>query len=269
MKGAHGAVKDAGCYQAYAGGAGVTDVLELGVGRGADLFRLFKRARFMRCFVGVDVDPHALKEAKRRWKLAAATNDAKHAAPVVAAFVKSDLDSLYSANRLCDDYSHQFQLVSAQFCVHYFLDTLPEIVGSVLAPNGHFVCTLLDGKAVRASLQGRREQGFAREWRMDGVLQTSLRLVDKDGGAVEVARDATHVAVFVDTIGQEIVERLVDLEALITRMGGEGVVCVDRRAFTSFPSDFYLESDPMYTFSALYSLLAFQRRAVENAPWDD
>ena len=263
MKGFHGSVKDA-VYKRYSSCDGVTQLLELGIGRGADLFRINTHAKHMLFFKGVDIDAQGLREARRRWNLAARSSDQN----VEAVFSKVDLSNAQAANRLKLDHFHQFHLVSAHFCVHYFLDLVPRLVAGLLTDDGHFVCSIMHGGKVRECLRDAVSSSpFKREWRINGVVQTSLQLCDDHGAEVRDAECATHVAVFVDTIGRELLETLVDVDAFIRAMGDEGLECMDNRPFTSFPSDFFLDSDPMFSFSELYSVLVFRKRKTKK-PWE-
>ena len=169
------------------------------------------------------------------------------------------MSSEYGAARFADVHDHKYELVSAHFSAHYFLDNLPSVLlPELVADGGVFVCTLFDGETVRKML--RDTPGGKREWTIDGELQTSVRFADDSERAVQV---------YVDTIGQEIEEPLCDLDSFCRRMEDNGFKLLERRSFESFPSPEFSADHPMRSFSNLYTCLAFEKeRRLGLMPWD-
>ena len=234
-------VKDA-MYASYlAGDAPSVSVMELGAGRGGDWPRLLKHGGDrLRRVTFVDIDPHGLEEAERRWNTSYG-QCLKHRP--ATDFVELDLSSEYGAAKFADVHDHKYELVSAHFSAHYFLDNLPSVLlPELVADGGVFVCTLFDGRAVREML-GNTPDG-KREWTINGELQTSVRFADDSEQAVQV---------YVDTIGQEIEEPLCDLDSFCRRMEDNGFKLLERRSFESFPSPEFSADHPMRSFSNLYT----------------
>ena len=180
---------------------------------------------------------------------------------LVTEFIELNLSSSYSAEQFADKHDHTYQLVSAHFSAHYFLDNLTEpLLPALVADGGVFVCTLFDGDAVRELL--RAAPGGKREWRIDGELQTSLRFAGAEGD------DESAVKVYVDTIGQEIEEPLCDLSDFCRRMEASGFKLLERRSFSSFPSPEFPADHPMRSFSNLYTCLAFEKEKSAPMPWE-
>jgi SAM-dependent methyltransferase len=251
-------VKGLGCYKA-AGGTEVQRLLELGIGRGADLPRITEHFPNLVELVGLDKSKPALQEANKRWlqanRCSARGDDAPQGA-VDARFEVLDLTSAFGCEMFSRRHEDTFDMVACNFAVHYFHDSVPSFAASVLRTDGVFVCTLFDGAAVRALLLEQKPE-HAREWVMGGDVQTRLELL----------RDEQHVAVFVDTIGHSIVEPLVDVDEFVDRMRDEDMVLENRRSFSEFDGgEAFPPTHPMRSFSNLYVLLSFRKTKV--SPWD-
>ena len=122
------------------------DVLDLACGRGGDLGK-FLHAR-VASYVGVDVSPACVQEARRR----AATL-------VMAATARITVCDLAHERIPCDDRSRA--VVSCQFALHYLAGDRDHIrsmlreVARVMRPRGFFLVTILDHTRVRAILLGQ------------------------------------------------------------------------------------------------------------------
>ena len=239
-------------------------VLELGVGRGADMARIASfGCQTLQMLVCVDVDNNGLKKAQQRWQALAATC-AKRPTSVFRQLDLCDADATarfageYAANGGTD---RRFDLVSAHFSAHYFMNALPAWLPDVVRPNGVFVCTLFDGEVVKRLLDVAADGTV--QWVVDGVLQASLRLVDSVDSTVGrtgfCGRMGT-VAVWIDTIGVEQVESLWHIDDVVATMAASGLQCVERRPFAEFRHHAFHAKDPMRTFSDLNVALVFRRR---------
>jgi SAM-dependent methyltransferase len=253
MKNFHNVVVKDHAYRTYLTKQ-TTHVLELGVGRGGDQGRLVKYGcNCVEKIVCVDVDPDGLREAEKRWQRA---SRAFHKPPDTT-FVERDLTSAYITEKFADEHWHEFDFVSAQFSVHYFMEQLYEWLPNVVKEGGVFVCTLFDGAAVRALLEG--EPDGKKEWTIDGQKQAEL-VLDADEGTVSM---------WMDTIGKHQVEPLHDIDFVVDTMKGRGFECVERRPFATFPWGGFPATDPMRSFSNLYVLLAFRRKKDTTTTFDD
>jgi hypothetical protein len=239
-------VKGLHCYKKY--GEMAKQVLELGIGRGADVRRIVEHCPNLIKLVGVDKSKTALAEAQKRWFQTRCTAD--------SAFERVDLTSPFGCEMFMRKHETQFDLVLCHFAVHYFSDTVTVLVDEVLKTGGTFVCTVFDGKAVREMLRAEPDQ--KKEWAIDGELQTSLQL----------HRDEQHVDVFIDSIGRTITEPLVDVEAFVQDMKGCNLVLEERRGFASFDGGAEFSTDHvMRDFSNYYCLLAFSKSSIRDN-WD-
>jgi SAM-dependent methyltransferase len=202
MKDYHNRVVKDALYAAYM--PSCTSLCELGVGRGADVRRILAHATHARLgdVVAVDVDRAALAECQRRWEALPNTN---HLRASFCAADLADADACHTHARL---YSHEFDLVVANFSMHYFHAHLPQLLASVLRAGGVFVATVFDRARVDAMVPGA---GDVREFVMEGKKQAHVRRVGPG-----------RVAVWMDSIGVEHEEDLVDMPAFVGRMRDVG-----------------------------------------------
>lgn len=264
MRGFHSTVKSA-LYADML--AGARAMLELGCGRGADVGRVVRFGRSLDRVVVTDIDERGLLEYERRWRTL--VPEARDRGAKLTVAPHGDCNDAAFRQALQTRYPKYFDCVSAQFCVHYFHENAPALVSAVMADGGRFACTLFDGTQVLAALQ---KNGGRLSWRDNesGAVHASIELTDARGhplSSVESTRAVagTHVAVFVDSIGNRIVEPLVDIDDFVQRMKTVGMECTRRESFAAFPSDFFLaEAEPLFELSALYCALMFEKVAVSS-----
>jgi hypothetical protein len=264
MRGFHSSVK-AVLYADMLVGA--RRMLELGCGRGADVGRVVRFGRSLERLVVADIDPSGLVEYERRWRLLVQPD--RGAKLTVAPH--GDCNDATYRQTMEAQYRNSFDCVSAQFCVHYFHKNAPALVSAVLAGGGRFACTLFDGAQVLEALQ---QNGGRLAWqdKASGTVNASIELTDARGQPLACAESegkqtaaGAHVAVFVDSIGNRIVEPLVDIDDFVCRMKSVGLECTRRDSFATFPSDFFLASaEPLFQFSAFNCALLFEK--VVNEP---
>ena len=242
-------------------------VLELAVGRGADVRRICDLAPCAQYVMGVDIDNTALAEASRRWSAYQQHNHRQSrraaSAATEAAFRQVDLcDARQVAT--CFQHCKPFQCVMCHFAVHYFAESVGSVLQRVLAPaGGVFVATLFNAAQVSA-LVPRTNMKY--EWRVHNATQAYIRRVSP-----------THVAVWVDSIGQEHVEQLVNVNRLLQSLPFPHDVVEYMTPFTAFAacsqqrqtqlqtqlhqkSPAYGPQNPMWSFTALYGVLVVRRR---------
>ncbi|PNH00655.1 mRNA cap guanine-N7 methyltransferase [Tetrabaena socialis] len=144
--------------------------------------------------------------------------------------------------------SQGFDLASCMFAVHYFFDSMQRLrafamnVANQLRAGGHFFGTCLDGDRVARALAGVAT-GMSVEGRKDGRLLWNITKlfddvqtadpskkkkkkgkddVQSEGGGAD-PRIGRRIRVFVETIGHEIDEYLVDMPLLIEVMAEKGL----------------------------------------------
>ncbi|KAJ3347137.1 mRNA cap guanine-N7 methyltransferase [Allomyces javanicus] len=128
-------------------------VLELGCGRGGDLYK-WDKLGIPVDLVGIDVHARFIDEAKSR----IAATPLKY---VKAHFVQCDL------TQDVPKVSGKFDVVSCQFAIHHFFDSkvtvarLVEFVSSVLKVGGRFIVTTLDASRVLQALCDKTAKGIS------------------------------------------------------------------------------------------------------------
>jgi SAM-dependent methyltransferase len=242
MKTFHNTVVKDALYAKYL--ANARTLLELGVGRGADVGRIASHGRLLAHVTAVDVDADALRECETRWA------KGKHAVALRTLHLNlADKDATARA------FPSKFDCVVCHFAVHYFADNAAAVLRATVDPGGYAIVTLFQKAFVDALVP---HIGQVVEWQMGGVVQTRIRRTRAD-----------FVGVFVDTIGAEHEERLVDLGELCRALP-EFRVIEQGRAFTAFAPPAhkaYGPDHPMWSFTALYCVLVLQRRDdTDRAP---
>lgn len=121
-----------------------------------------------------------------------------------------------------------FDMVSCQFAVHYFFGSPATLrafaanVASHLRPGGYFVGTCMDANRVNGAFDGKRcIQGVKAGkviWRIQRLYDTFDVTADCRGNT------GVRIRVYVQTIGQELEEFLVDYRLLKLAMGEVGLV---------------------------------------------
>jgi ubiquinone/menaquinone biosynthesis C-methylase UbiE len=242
MKTFHNTVVKDALYAKYL--ANARTLLELGVGRGADVGRIAAHGRLLAHVTAVDVDADALRECETRWA------KARHAAALRT--LRLDLADKGATVRA---FPSKFDCVVCHFALHYFADNAAAVIRATVEPGGYAIVTLFQKAFVDALVP---HIGQVVEWQMGGVVQTRIRRTRAD-----------FVGVFVDTIGAEHEERLVDLGELCRALP-EFRAIEQGRAFTAFAPPAhraYGPDHPMWSFTALYCVLVLQRRDdTDRAP---
>ena len=246
----------------------IRDVCELGIGRGADLKRLLDHAsRDLYSITGLDVDQSALNECQKRWTTISKTFQKQRKDQRISLDLKKvDLSDLAEVDEVCR-YS-KFDLVVANFCIHYFRNQLIAVLQKLLLPNRHCFMTFFDRNRVHHLVP---EIGQEVSFDVDGSPQAKIRRISE-----------TKIGVWFSTIGKEHEEELVDRSQLIQDMQNAQFDLVFDRFFDDewwyqrqreieceqnqqdhkddceekFSFD---KSHPLWAFSRLNCALAFQR----------
>ena len=256
-------------------------LLELGIGRGADIMRIRCEGGALQYIMGVDSDAGAVEECRRRWDAAAAkalsaevsragvscagaTNAggagarARHSACKGRAEDRCTDCELHlhvldlsdaDASSMLFTKSGYFDTVMCQFALHYFADKIGPVLRATVAEGGYFVATLFNKSFVDALVP---LVGQVAEWVVRGVVQTRIRRVSD-----------CEVGVFIDTIGKEHREALVDLDNIAHELSADFEVVEFARPFTTYidaSCTWYGPQHPMWTFTALYCVFILRRR---------
>ena len=265
MKGFHNVcVKDA-LYSRYLHGS--YTLLELGIGRGADVRRIRKHGENLEYVLGVDLDMTALTECQRRWSQAVEEKNGGYTARGGGKkrgrrghhdqedrcrcdkidVLELDLNDVDAAMQ-CFQGKERFDVVMCQFMLHYCWRNLSSTLLETVAYGGYFVATFFDWKMVDALVP---RDGQIMEWAIQGRVQTRIRRISGD-----------KIGVYVDTIGKEHVEELVNADKFLQSLPAEFESVEFCRPFTSFGSpstDWYGPDNPMWSFTALYTVLVLRR----------
>jgi hypothetical protein len=109
-----------------------------------------------------------------------------------------------------------FDVVSCQFCIHYFfeneqtLDNFVYNVGTYLKKGGYFIGTCIDGHAIKDKLRGKATNENIQGVLDDRVIWNIKKLYTND----DKIKLGEQIEVFMESIGKEIKEFLVDFNVL-------------------------------------------------------
>lgn len=139
------------------------------------------------------------------------------------------IDSQYIATLSTDDdkfigeklLAHDpFDIVSCQFAIHYFFETEKTLdnflwnVDTFLKPGGYFIGTCLDGKSVVEFLKNTK-YGESVNGRENDRLLWSIKKLYRDG---EHDGFGQQIKIFMESIGIELTEYLVNMSVLIEKL---------------------------------------------------
>ena len=234
------------------------NLLELSAGRGGDFYRfLFKQPKFI-LFTNYAKD--ALQEAQRRFHLI--KKDSKEELNETSIiFQEYDLreDVTKDMKPLID--SKQFDVVSCQFAIHYFMESenvflnFFKNVDSYIKKHGVFMFTCFDGLKIRRLLDtiAKNEK---MEFKIKGEITMSLtRIYDKRNKKPF----GNKISVFSQTIGEH-EEYLVDLEYIIKYFEKKHYKLIENVSFGDLVNKFNGKlSETEIKFTSLYNKLVLQK----------
>lgn len=181
--------------------------------------------------------------------------------PITDAYVSTlrSEDDQYVGRRLL---AHgPFDLVSCQFAIHYFFESATKFeaflsnVDRFLAPGGYFMGTCLDGDRVRKRLADSE----AAEGRQgDRLLWHIRRSPSTDASSVF----GKKVSVYMESIGIETPEYLVDMSTLVESLARYNIVPVRIASFESVYNE--AVSTPVEGANAYYLESAKRMSAIEK-----
>ncbi len=117
-----------------------------------------------------------------------------------------------------------FELVSCQFAVHYFFETRDTLrnfaqnLATFLQPGGYFVGTCLDAFKVDEALRDVRTGAFVQGVKNGAVVWQIMRLYEKLSQDNPIDNVGLKIRVFMESIGQAMVEYLVDINLLVATL---------------------------------------------------
>jgi SAM-dependent methyltransferase len=122
-----------------------------------------------------------------------------------------------------------FDMVSCQFAVHYFFETLETLdnfaanVANFLKPGGFFVGTCLDGSSVHDAVRQLSVGSTIEGVHDDVTIWQIVRLYESYNEKDPEQNIGLKIRVYMETIGQSLIEYLVDFRLLVRALARHGV----------------------------------------------
>jgi hypothetical protein len=122
-----------------------------------------------------------------------------------------------------------FELVSCQFAVHYFFESRETLgnfaknLAMFLQPGGFFVGTCLDAFKVDEALRNVPVGSFVQGAKDGAVLWQIMRLYENLSADDPSLNVGLKIRVFMESIGQAMVEYLVDMNLLVATLAEVGI----------------------------------------------
>jgi mRNA (guanine-N7-)-methyltransferase len=148
-------------------------------------------------------------------------------------YVKSleDKDDIYIGEKILK--YGKFDLVSCQFAIHYFfesdkiLDNYVKNVDRFLKDGGYFMGTCMDGMRVKKLLANTPKESAITGKQDDRFLWNITKLYDSE----DAPTCGEQIKVYMESIGIDIPEYLVNTSLLIDKFKKYGIVPVEIRSF--------------------------------------
>lgn len=234
-------------------------ILEIGGGRGGDIFKLITTKPEE--ILLTDIDQLALDEAQRRIDNALSNNKFKWQHPYLKKIRLQQVDATQYDKALLTTSKKKFNIVLCQFAIHYFFknkdtfDNFYKLINRSLIKNGYLVVTLFDGLKVANLMKSES----IKQWHLQNELVLSI---EKKWN--EINTFGTILDVFVHSIGKH-PEYLVNILDFINLMNKHYLV-IDQINFEEL-YDPWVESNPMNKlsenikeFSFLYTAIVFKKK---------
>ena len=183
------------------------NVLEIGAGRGGDIYKLKKRgANYV---LMVDIDQPGLNEAKERNKKLKSETKIN----TMLGNARTDLTKEIS-NKMKNNNIESFNVVSIQFAIHYFFETAKifqlffKNIDKYLKKGGYVLVTTLDGESVKKLLEKKNEHKFGSIFEIQKKYDSKKLSKDKKfGHKIDVIGETfgkqSEYLVFFETITQK------------------------------------------------------------------
>jgi hypothetical protein len=182
--------------------------------------------------------------------------DDKYIAKILWGLVKPQQIKEPILHKYYDYVKGGFDVVSCQFCIHYFfeneqtLDNLVYNISTYLKKGGYFIGTCLDGHLIKQKLQniamGESIQGV----KDDRVIWNIKKLYKKD----DKIKLGEQIEVYMESIGKEIKEFLVDFNLLKHKLSLQGVEVLNEQDCKKFGIEKSIDSFK-YTYNKVVSSL--------------
>jgi hypothetical protein len=137
-----------------------------------------------------------------------------------------------------------FDVVSTQFCIHYFFETEQTLdnfvynVGTYLKTGGYFIGTCLDGHAIKNKLRSVKTGESIQGVLDDRVIWNIKKLYKKD----DTIKIGEQIEVYMESIGKEIKEFLVDFNLLKQKLAAYNIEMLRPDDCHAFGMDKSIES---------------------------
>ena len=128
----------------------------------------------------------------------------------------------------------KFDLVSCMFAIHYFfeneqkLDAFIKNVNNNLRPGGHFIGTCLDGLLVKKALKDVKTSASITGKLDDRILWNIQKLYDNETENIGFGEE---IQIYMESIGREANEYLVNMKLLIDKLAAYDIVPVKIQSF--------------------------------------
>jgi SAM-dependent methyltransferase len=137
-----------------------------------------------------------------------------------------------------------FDVVSTQFCIHYFFETEQTLdnfvynVGTYLKKGGYFIGTCLDGHAIKEKLKNVKTDESVQGVLDERVIWNIKKLYKKD----DKIKIGEQIEVYMESIGKEIKEFLVDFNLLKQKLAAYNIEMLRPEDCQAFGIDKSIES---------------------------
>jgi mRNA (guanine-N7-)-methyltransferase len=208
-------------------------LLDLGVGRGGDIFKIDRCN--VKYLLGVDVEQVYLDEAISRY------NNSKLPSIRTYDFIKinDNEPNLQEYIKNCTSVK-QFNIISCQFAFHYYLQSEEKFknvcrdISNLLQPGGYFIGSVLDGKQVHEILKSSKDKCFKNKCI---VIQGNYDIDDIKGYGDEISFYMGGTLYFGESSVSK--EYLVNIDILKKELENHGLELVSWRSF----KDYYKRAD--------------------------
>lgn len=256
MRKFHNAIKR-NLYNKYT--SNIDNLLEIASGKSGDISKAIDNK--VKNIYGYDINEQSILEGKRR--VSELKNKTKGFFPNVTMQVK-DL-----SNEIIEEKDFKFDVVSAQFCFHYFFEstqtfeTVMKSIENNLKDGGYFIGTLFDGESIETLLKSNRNQlelsDIEGEVRFKIVPKTRINSNSTFGN---------KISVFIkDTVLDEAMdEYLVYFNTFVDIMKTRGFTLVETQMFEELYKDYFKLDDISKQVSFLNRTFVFKRTKTKFKP---
>lgn len=228
-------------------------VLEVAAGRLGDLHKLISND--VKNVVGFDKDIAAIQEAKLRLE----TTNLKNTNIYLGVFDGNEpwIENIKNIIEL--EQVPEFNIVSIQFAIHFFLANQESLTGlinnvnSVIKSGGYFIATGLDGELVKELLDSNKiAKGQTLNLKKDN---TTIIAIQRDSKLDQLSNLGQCISVYLDSIGSFHQEYIINFKYIINEFLKNGFKLVKSELF----KDFY---DPSYQLSNAEKKYSFLGRFI-------